>query len=56
MTKPPEIDAEIRRLHFAEHWRVGTIATQLGVHADVVRRVLGLLPPPDSSGSASAPR
>jgi transposase len=48
MTKPPEVEAEIRRLHFAEHWRVGTIATQLGVHADVVRRALGLLPPPDA--------
>ena len=49
MTKPPEVEAEIRRLHFAEHWRVGTIATQLGVHADVVRRVLGLLPPPEAT-------
>lgn len=36
----PEIEAEIVRLYFAEHWRVGTIAAQLGVHADVVRRVL----------------
>jgi len=34
--------AEIRRLHFAEHWKVGTIATQLGQHHDVVERVLGL--------------
>lgn len=49
MTKPPETEAEIRRLHFAEHWRVGTIATQLGVHADVVRRTLGLLPPPGAT-------
>jgi len=31
---------EIRRLFFAEHWRVGTIATQLGVHPDTVRRAL----------------
>lgn len=31
---------EIRRLFFAEHWRVGTIVTQLGVHPDTVRRVL----------------
>lgn len=38
----PEIEAEILRLHYAEHWRVGTIAAQLGVHPDVVRRVLGL--------------
>jgi transposase len=38
----PEIEAEIIRLHFAEHWRIGTISAQLGVHPDVVRRVLGL--------------
>lgn len=35
-------EAEIRRFYFAEHWKVGTIATQLGLHHDVVRRVLGL--------------
>ena len=34
--------AEIRRLHFAEHWKVGTIVSQLGLHHDVVERVLGL--------------
>jgi transposase len=38
----PETEAEILRLYFAEHWRVGTIAAQLGIHPDVVRRVLGL--------------
>jgi len=32
--------AEIRRLFFAEHWRVGTLATQLGLHPDTVRRAL----------------
>lgn len=32
--------AQILRLHFAEHWRPGTIARQLGVHRDTVRRVL----------------
>jgi IS30 family transposase len=37
---PPAQVAEIRRLFFAEHWRVGTIATQLGVHPDTVRRAL----------------
>lgn len=42
----PDLEAEIVRLHHAEHWRVGTIATQLGVHADVVRRVLGIGQPP----------
>ena len=45
MTKPPEVDTEIRRLYYAEHFKVGTIATQLGVHADVVRRVLGWMEP-----------
>lgn len=38
----PEVEAEIIRLHYAEHWRVGTIAAQLGIHPDVVRRVLGI--------------
>ena len=38
----PELEAEITRLHFAEHWPIGTIATQLAVHPDVVRRVLGI--------------
>jgi transposase len=35
-----EIVAEIRRLYYAEHWRVGTIASQMGVHPDAVRRAL----------------
>ncbi len=35
-----ELEAEILRLYHAEHWRVGTIATQLGVHHSSVRRVL----------------
>jgi len=42
MTTTPELEAEIIRLHYAEHWRVGTIARQLGVHPDAVRRVLGI--------------
>jgi transposase len=33
--------ARIRRLFFAEHWKVGTIAEQLGVHHDTVRRAIG---------------
>jgi len=41
MTVLPDIEAEIRRLYFAEHWRRGTIATQLGLHVDVVERVIG---------------
>lgn len=41
MTVVPSTEAEIRRLYFAEHWKRGTIVAQLGVHADVVERVLG---------------
>jgi transposase len=37
-----ELEAEIVRLHYAEHWPVGTIAKQLAAHPDQVRRVLGL--------------
>jgi transposase len=36
-----EREAEILRLFHAEKWPVGTIASQLGVHHSVVRRVLG---------------
>lgn len=36
----PEQVAEIRRLFYAEHWKVGTIATQLGLHPDTVRSAL----------------
>ncbi len=37
-----EVETAILRLHHAEHWPVGTVASQLGIHTDVVRRVLGL--------------
>ena len=40
MTIPSEQAAEIRRLFFAEHWRVHTIAEAVGVHHDTVRRVI----------------
>jgi transposase len=36
----PELRAKIRRLFFAEHWKVGTIAKELGIHADTIKRVL----------------
>jgi len=36
----PAQHAEIRRLYYGEHWRVGTIATQLGVHHDTVRAAI----------------
>jgi transposase len=35
-----ETEAKILRYHFVEKWRVGTIATQLGIHHSVVDRVL----------------
>jgi transposase len=38
----PEQHAEIRRLYFGEHWKVGTIATNLGVHHDTVRAAIAL--------------
>jgi len=38
----PEQHAEIRRLYFGEHWKVGTIVAQLGVHPDTVRAAIAL--------------
>ena len=37
MTIAPDLTARIRRLYEVEHWRVGTIATQLHVHRDNAR-------------------
>ncbi len=48
MTIPLELAARIERLFTVEHWRVGTIARQLHVHRDTVRRILrehGAAPP-----------
>ena len=33
----PAQRAEIRRLYYSEHWKLGTIATQLGLHRETVR-------------------
>ena len=41
MATDDELKAQILRYHFVEHWRVGTIASQLGVHHSTVERVLG---------------
>ena len=41
-----DLRARIRRLYFVEHWRRGTIATQLGVHFDTVVAALELKHPP----------
>ena len=36
----PEVRAEIRRLFFAEHWKIGTIAAHLVVHHQTVRNAV----------------
>ena len=36
----PETCAQIRRYFYAEHWKIGTIAHQLGLHHDTVRNAL----------------
>jgi hypothetical protein len=36
----PEHHAEIRRLYYGEHWKVGTIAAALGVHHETVRAAI----------------
>ncbi len=49
------VEAAIRRLYFGEHFPRGTVATSLGVHPDVVKRVVGQLGngPKDGSGIPS---
>lgn len=37
---PEEVRSRIRRLFFAEHWKVGTIAAQVGVHHDAVTQAI----------------
>src|SRR5579862_1240556 len=36
----PETHVQIRRYFYAEHWKIGTIASQLGVHKDTVRHAI----------------
>ena len=36
----PELIVKIRHFFFAEHWTIGTIASQLGLHHDTVRAAL----------------
>jgi transposase len=50
MTIDRQTELEIRRLFFAEHWKRGTIATQLTLHSDVVDRVIGHLGPQPKHG------
>ncbi len=40
MTISSELEAHIVRLYHVEKWRCGTIARQLKIHRDAVRRVL----------------
>src|SRR5215470_9858930 len=44
--------AEIRRLFFAEHWKIGTIAAELNLHPETVRHTIEA----DRFGRQSAPR
>ena len=36
----PETRAQIRRYFYAEHWKIGTIVSELGVHPDTVRNAI----------------
>ncbi|MGI8746268.1 MAG: IS21 family transposase [Bryobacteraceae bacterium] len=36
----PETRAQIRRYFYAEHWKIGTIASELKVHPDAVRNAI----------------
>jgi hypothetical protein len=36
----PETRALIRRYFYAEHWKIGTIASELRVHPDAVRNAI----------------
>jgi hypothetical protein len=36
----PEIRVRVCHLYYAEHWKIGTIATDLGLHPDTVSRAL----------------
>jgi transposase len=50
MTVPPEVEAQILRLHHVEKWRRGTIARQLHVHHGTVTRVLAQAGLPRTDG------
>jgi transposase len=55
VTVSREVEAEIARLYYAEHWKIGTICAQLGVHDEVVRRVIGRLPKKPRTKTAAPP-
>jgi transposase len=50
----PEQHAEIRRLYYGEHWKVGTIAGALGVHHDTVRAAIAHAMPGVRRGTCRA--
>lgn len=56
MTISRELSAQILRLHEVERWRVGTIAHQLRVHRDTVRRVLSQAGVPAATAPLRASR
>ena len=35
-----ETRVQVRHLFFAEHWKIGTIARELGIHPDAVRHAI----------------
>ncbi len=37
----PETCVQIRYYFYAEHWKIGTIAQELGIHPDAVRHAIG---------------
>lgn len=39
-----ELVATIRRLYYAEHWKIGTIASELGLHWVTVRSAVNIVP------------
>ena len=48
---PEELEARILRLYHAEKWRIGTIASQVGVHHSTVQRVLARAGVPAAAAS-----
>ena len=52
----PETVAEIRRLYYAEHWKVGTIAAALALHADTVKHALHIVVPRTRTSSTAGAR
>jgi transposase len=52
----PETVAEIRRLYYAEHWKVGTIAAALQLHPDTVKHALHIVVPRTRTSSTVGAR